>query len=322
MKSIKFNKINNFIIFGGGKLIADICSILKLQKKKIFVFTSKPQSKEIISENLTLRKYLIKNKIEYRILNNLDILHKYNFINKHSLGISNSCRWIFKKKDIKLFNNRLINIHYSNLPFFRGAGGLSWNILTNNFNSGTTIHLINEKIDAGKYLFKKSFKFPHRIRTSLKDMQEFSIIYQKKVIRNFMKDLLNEKNFKLKDISNKNSFYWPKLDTRKNGWINWNWESKEIVDFINSFSEPYEGASTMLNNKIIRLKSAKKANSKIKFHPYQNGLIYKKIKNSIFVVSKNGGIIIDVSHLKNTKNFLGKRLFTPNQKLQNALQGE
>ena len=322
MKSIKFNKINNFIIFGGGKLIADICSILKLQKKKIFVFTSKPQSKEIISENLTLRKYLIKNKIEYRILNNLDILHKYNFINKHSLGISNSCRWIFKKKDIKLFNNRLINIHYSNLQFFRGAGGLSWNILTNNFNSGTTIHLINEKIDAGKYLFKKSFKFPHRIRTSLKDMQEFSIIYQKKVIRNFMKDLLNEKNFKLKDISNKNSFYWPKLDTRKNGWINWNWESKEIVDFINSFSEPYEGASTMLNNKIIRLKSAKKANSKIKFHPYQNGLIYKKIKNSIFVVSKNGGIIIDVSHLKNTKNFLGKRLFTPNQKLQNALQGE
>ena len=69
-----------------------------------------------------------------------------------------------------------------------------------------------------------------------------------------------------KDISNKNSFYWPKLDTRKNGWINWNWESKEIVDFINSFSEPYSGASTMLNNEVIRLKIAKKANSKIKFH--------------------------------------------------------
>ena len=321
MKSIKFKKINNFIIFGGGKLIVDICSILKVQKKSVFVLTSKPQSKEIISENLTLREYLMKNKIKHRILNNLNILHKYNFINKHSLGISNSCRWIFKKKDIELFNNRLLNIHYSNLPFFRGAGGLSWSILTNNFNSGTTIHLINEKIDDGRYLLKKSFKFPQRIRTSLKDMQEFSIIYQKKVIKNFMKDLLNEKNFKKKEISNKNSFYWPKLDTRKNGWINWNWESKEIVDFINSFSEPYSGASTMLNKKMIRLKSAKKANSKIKFHPYQNGLIYKKIKNKIFIASKNGGIISDISHLKNIKNFLGKRLFTPNQKLQNALQG-
>ena len=55
MKSIKFKKINNFIIFGGGKLIVDICSILKVQKKSVFVLTSKPQSKEIISENLILK---------------------------------------------------------------------------------------------------------------------------------------------------------------------------------------------------------------------------------------------------------------------------
>ena len=66
----------------------------------------------------------MKNKIKHRILNNLNILHKYNFINKHSLGslipVDGS-----SKKDIELFNNRLLNIHYSNLPFFRGAGGLS-----------------------------------------------------------------------------------------------------------------------------------------------------------------------------------------------------
>ena len=152
-------------------------------------------------------------------------------------------------------------------------------------------------------------------------MQEFSIIYQKKVIKNFMKDLLNEKNFKIKEISNKNSFYWPKLDTRKNGWINWNWESKEIVDFINSFSEPYSGASTMLNKKMIRLKSAKKANSKNKISSLPKWINLQKNKNKIFIASKNGGIISDISHLKNIKNFLGKRLFTPNQKLQNALQG-
>ena len=36
MKSIKFKKINNFIIFGGGKLIVDICSILKVQKNQFF----------------------------------------------------------------------------------------------------------------------------------------------------------------------------------------------------------------------------------------------------------------------------------------------
>ena len=172
MKSIKFGKLENFIIFGGGEVIADICSILKKKNKEIILLTSKQQSEDLILEKTyTLKNYLKKNKIKFKILKNLKNLNKFKFINKNSIGISNSCRWIFTKKDIKLFKNRIINIHYSNLPSFRGAGGLSWNILINNFKSGTTIHLVNEKIDDGKYLIKRNFKFPQRIRKSLIKME-------------------------------------------------------------------------------------------------------------------------------------------------------
>ena len=138
--------------------------------------------------------------------------------------------------------------------------------------------------------------------------------------KKFLLDLLREKSFKNQNIIKKNSFYWPKLDTKNNAWINWSWDSKEIVSFINSFSDPYLGAATTINNKIIRLKDAKLANSNIKFHPYQNGLIFRKVKNKIFVASKNGGISTDISHIKNKKNYLGRRLFTSNKQLENSFQ--
>ena len=119
MKSIRFKKADNFIIFGGGDLIVDICSILKKKNKQIVVLTSKQQSEDLVFKNTyTLKGYLKKYKIKHKVLKNIKNLNKFNFINKNSIGISNSCRWIFKKRDIKLFKNRIINIHYSNLPSF------------------------------------------------------------------------------------------------------------------------------------------------------------------------------------------------------------
>ena len=39
--------------------------------------------------------------------------------NKNTIGISHSSKWIFTEKEINLFKNRLLNIHYSNLPSFK-----------------------------------------------------------------------------------------------------------------------------------------------------------------------------------------------------------
>ena len=69
--------------------------------------------------------------------------------------------------------------------------------------------------------------------------------------------------------------YWPRLNAKKNGWINWNWKAKDIVNFINAFSFPYGGASTFVRSKILKkrkinITKAKLANSKYKFHPFQN----------------------------------------------------
>ena len=62
---------------------------------------------------------------------------------------------------VKLFNNKIINIHPSLLPKFGGKGFYGEMvhrsvIESNETESGITIHLVNEKYDEGRILFQKS----------------------------------------------------------------------------------------------------------------------------------------------------------------------
>ncbi len=320
---MRFGKVDNFIIFGGGQILLEACVLLKKRKKKVFVISSKKQINEKIYYNKnSLGEYLLKNGIKFKILPNLNNLKKWSYlVNKKSIGISNSCRWIFKKKQIDLFNGKLINIHSSNLPTFRGGGGLTWNIMSQNYMSGVTIHLIDEKIDTGLALLIKSFKFPLNIRGSLLKMQKYSLEFQKKIIKKFLITLTKNGKFNLKNISNNSSsYYWPRISTKKNAWINWSWDAEQITNFVKSFSYPYEGAATNLRKKIVRFQKAKITKSKIKFHPFQYGLIYKIIKNEIYVAAKNYGVIFDISNFKNKRGLLGKRLYSTTRNLEKSLE--
>ena len=321
MKSINFKNISDFIIFGGGELVTDICLFLKKKRKKIIVVTSKQQANDfILSKKMKLNNFFKKNKIKFIVIDKND--KKWtSLIKKNSFGISHSHRWIFNNDQIKKFENRLINIHYSNLPSFRGAGGLTWNILTKRYISGTTIHLIDKNIDMGFSLMTKSFSFPKKMRTSLLQMQKYSLLIQKKSIIKFLTKLLKGLTFQLKTISNdKESFYWPRLNTKKNAWINWNWHAQDIVDFINAFSSPFEGAATQIEKNIVRFTKANFLNSKIKFHPFQHGLIFKKTARKIYVAANQGIVVIDINNNNYKGKYLGKRLFSNLKHLEQSFR--
>ena len=321
MRSICYKKISDFIIFGGGELITDICLFLKKKRKKIIVVTSRQQANNfILSKKMKLKNFLNKNKIEFIIINKND--KKWTqLIKKNSFGISHSHRWIFDKDQIKRFDNKLINFHYSNLPSFRGAGGLTWNILTKRYISGSTIHLVDKKIDMGFSLMTKSFSFPKKIRSSLSQMQNYSLLIQRRFIIKFLTRLLKGSSFQLKAISNdKESFYWPRLNTKKNAWINWNWNARDIVDFINAFSTPFEGAATQIEKNVVRFTEANFLNSKIKFHPFQYGLIFRKTAKKIYVAAKQGIVVININKNDCNGKYLGKRLFSSLKNLEQSFE--
>jgi len=325
MKNINFGKIDKFIIFGGNIVTIDLCKFLKSKKIDFLLFTTPSQSEEIIfGSNKTFKNHLIENKINHKIVSNIKSHHLIKYVNNHTMGISNSCRWIFNENQIKLFKKRLINIHFSNLPENRGSGGLSWDIMMNKYKSGSTIHLIEKKIDSGFSLLKQTFIFPKKFRNTLYDMQKYSYKVQKNLLLKFTKKVLKNKNFILNpiNINNDKSTYWPRINSKKNAWINWEWTADEIVSFIKSCSLPHVGAGTFFEKKIVRLKYAQKAKSRIKFHPYQYGIIYKKKNNKLYVACKGGGIIINSENLKKNKKIIGKRLFTTFSTIEKSLENK
>ena len=86
-------------------------------------------------------------------------------------------------------------------------------------------------------------------------------------------------------------------------WVDWSLNCKEIVLFINSFSDPYKCALALINNKRVFFQNAKKINNE-NFHSFQDSLIVRKYKKMIFVLTSN--VLISIKDFFNSK---GKNIF-------------
>jgi methionyl-tRNA formyltransferase len=317
--------LKNIYFFGGGKLLASIVDTLNTKKnKKILrqhVFTSVRHSKEKISKNLNFKQFLLKKNIKFNVLTKIDLKLK-DKIKKGSIGISFGATWIFKKDFIKIFNNNFYNIHGSDLPEDRGGGGFSWQILSKKKNLTSSIHYLKPGIDKGEIIFKNKIFISGNLIPS--DRQK---IYDHKTKIFFMSKIskLFNKKFKIKKQSEKNSSYWPRLNSKIHGWIDWSWSPTDIFYFSNAFDDPYEGAKTKLNKNTIYLKKCFITKSKVNFHPFQTGIIIKKNKDYISVSCKN--FILNFREIFNQnrkkinlkKISLGDRLNTPSSILEKAL---
>ncbi len=108
---------------------------LKLAKKwsiPYLIFNSR--------KNLSEKKILIKLK-NYKI----DLILLAGFMK------------ILSKSFIRSFQKKIINIHPSLLPKFKGLNTFQNVLLQKERKTGCTVHFVNEKLDAGKIILKKFF---------------------------------------------------------------------------------------------------------------------------------------------------------------------
>ncbi len=64
---------------------------------------------------------------------------------------------IVSKEFLKKFGKKVINIHPSLLPKFKGLNTYKRILKNNEKKTGCTVHFVNEKLDAGKIVAQKSF---------------------------------------------------------------------------------------------------------------------------------------------------------------------
>ena len=154
------NKIQTAVFISGAG--SNLKNLIKFSLKK----RSPIEIKLVISDNSKAKGlvYPKKYKIDYKI---------YNFKRKYTA--ENNIIKVLKKKKIKLiclagfmkiltkrfiqkFNGKILNIHPSLLPNYKGLNTHYRAIKNNEKFSGCTIHYVNAKLDSGKIILQKKVR--------------------------------------------------------------------------------------------------------------------------------------------------------------------
>ena len=160
---IKYNgskKIKTAVFISGTG--SNLKNLLKFSKQKSF-----PISINLIISNKSKAKGLIYGKI-FKIKKKV-----FNFDNKIftekkilSLLVKNKIELIclagfmkiLSKSFIQRFNGKILNIHPSLLPKYKGLDTHARALKNNDKYSGCTVHLVNSKLDSGKIILQKKVK--------------------------------------------------------------------------------------------------------------------------------------------------------------------
>jgi methionyl-tRNA formyltransferase len=323
IRKIKLS-FNRIILIGGGDLLFYTATALKKKQINFFVLLSRRHSIEKYN-NIYFKDLLKKNKIKYKILKNINLDKKVKEVVKpRSIALCFGPSWIFDKKILTIFGYSMYNINLIPLPKYMGGAHFTWQILNNNLEGGIYFQQITDKLDQGPILLEKKFKIKSKINLKPSNYFYENLKYGKKFIDILIEKIINNNHFIMKSFKKKYLFreYFPRLLTKYNAFINWNWSTKEIIDFCNSFDKPYAGAMTFYKNKKIFLNNVSLF-KKQKFHPFASGIIIKIVKLSIYVATKEG--IIKIERCLNSGKSInqnmrqGQRLITPYKFLDSGL---
>ena len=137
--------------------------------------------------------YAKKNSIPYKIINTklrnyeislLQILKK----NKISFICLAGYMKIVSSKLTKKYHNKIINIHPSLLPKYKGLNTHQRVLQSNEKYSGCTVHLVNSRLDSGKIILQSKIKIykkdtPKSLATKI--LKEEHKLYPKAILKLF-----------------------------------------------------------------------------------------------------------------------------------------
>ena len=303
----------NLLVVGFAPHVIDVINICKTKNLKIHIIAGTRQKKSNQLEKDTYSKIKSMNFKNIEFISNLkkSKIYKNIITKKIEFIISIGSPFIFNKKLIKLYKNKLINCHGAPLPQYKGGGSLTWRFLNKDTRGCVLYHKVDENIDSGQIIYNHNFKFPKN--KSISDWVKVQIREEKLAIKKILK-LIFIKNLKILKL-NKNTIpvYLPRIKSEIHGFIDFNWDGEYVSRFINAFSYPYDGAKTFVGN--IKVKIFKSVFIKKKLfdqHPFLNGIIFEINKNYFFIFVNNGFIKVRSDSLQTSRKIqLGDRLHTP-----------
>ena len=158
MKKFYGKKINTAIFISGRG--TNLKNLIKYSKKTSTIKITYVVSNNSYANGVSFAK---KNKIETKIVNfssNNQILSLLKLLNekKTKLICLAGFMKILPKNFIKFFNGKIINIHPSLLPKYKGLNTHKRVIQNKEKFTGCTVHFVTSKLDSGKIIMQKKIK--------------------------------------------------------------------------------------------------------------------------------------------------------------------
>ena len=165
MVQLTGNNLISTAVFISGRG-TNLKSLIKFSKKK----NSPINIKLIISNTNKAKglKYSKVYKIQKKVIDfkNKNIAEKklLNFLSKKNIKFICLAGFmkILSKKFIKKFSGKIVNIHPSLLPKYKGLNTHQKALKNNDKYSGCTVHYVTKKVDSGKIILQKKVKIKRK----------------------------------------------------------------------------------------------------------------------------------------------------------------
>ena len=193
---------------------------------------------------------------------------------------------ILKKDLLDIPKKYCINLHGSLLPKYRGAAPINWAIVNGEKQTGVTVIKMNEKMDAGDMLLKKS--------VSIEDTDDTASLSKRLSSEGahlVLKSIELARSDKANFIKQENceSSYAPKLK-KEDGLIDWDWDAYKIHYRIRGLA-PWPGCYTFIKKKMLKIWKARPVN--ISRPGSKPGMVLEIDKDGIIVATGEGSIRIE-----------------------------
>jgi phosphoribosylglycinamide formyltransferase-1 len=160
LKSTGVNKINIAVFISGTG--TNFKNLIQYSLKK----HSKFKIKLVVSNNSNAKglEYARKFKIKKKIINYKNLINSeiniLGYLNKENISIICLAGFmrILTANFIKKFKGKIINIHPSLLPKYKGLNTHQRALDNKEKYSGCTVHFVNSKLDDGKIILQKNVK--------------------------------------------------------------------------------------------------------------------------------------------------------------------
>lgn len=298
--SVSYKPFKRVFLFGGTPLIIRLAVALK-KSFSVTVFTAPRQRYELGPETCG---------VQIKVVDDINAVNIGQVVNAIGIGLGEA--WSFGPAIRKAFGNCLIDFMGIPYPSYLGGAHMTHAMLRDEKFWGCCMQLVTKntvqgKVHDGDVIYGQQMRFE-------KDMEARYVEF----ICDFVEKANAGHTFSTKDhgMPSYQPMLLPRLNTVKQGWIDWSWSGQDIVRFINAFDEPYPGARTMCGDYEITLHQSEFIGGD-KFHPFHAGLIVSQLRPGNYHIATKSGTIL--CKMREPQLRAGMRLFTSREQLETAM---